>query len=274
MGSSFRRRLPRLLLLVAACSVVASGDAASAGSITPPPLDGPFSYQLGGAYRPPAGTKIVTRDRKEPPARGRYSICYVNAFQTQPGELGWWQKHHRSLLLRRRGRAVRDPGWPGEVLLDTSTARRRAAIARVIGRWIDGCARKGFDAVEPDNLDSWTRSKGRLTKSGNRRLARRLVARAHARGLAIGQKNAAEMSASGRRLGFDFAVAESCEVYRECDVYTEAYGGNVLEVEYVDEGGAENFDAACRARGASVSINYRDRDLTTPADDSHVDRTC
>ena len=274
MASTFRRPIVRFALIVAACSVIAFADAARAGSITPPPSNGAFSYQLGGAYRPPAGTQIVTRDRQAAPVRGAYSICYVNAFQTQPGELGWWKRRHRNLLLRRRGREVRDPGWPAEVLLDTSTARRRAAIARVIGRWIDDCGRKGFDAIEPDNLDSWTRSKGRLKRSGNFRLARRLVARAHARGLAIAQKNAADMSASGRRLGFDFAVAESCEVYRECDVYTQAYGSNVLEVEYVEEGGAENFDAACQARGASISINFRDRDLTTPADPSHVDRTC
>jgi hypothetical protein len=267
------RSLAFLAVLAAAWAAVQLG-AASAGAVTPPPPNGSFDYQLGGAFPPPPGTQIVTRDRTESPLGGVYSICYVNAFQTQPSELKWWRARHRSLLLRRQGREVQDPGWPGEVLLDTSSARRRAGILKVVGRWIDGCARKGFQAVEPDNLDTWTRSKGRLTSSDNFALARRLIARAHRAGLAIGQKNAAEKAQSGRRLGFDFAVAESCQVYDECDAYTDAYGAEVLEVEYADEGGESNFEAACQARGASISINYRDRDLRTAGDPGYVDRAC
>jgi Glycoside-hydrolase family GH114 len=242
--------------------------------VHPPAANGAFDYQLGGAYPPPAGTQIVTRDRTARPLADVYSICYVNAFQTQPGDLRWWRAHHRSLLLRRAGREVGDPGWPGEVLLDTSSARKRAGIARVIGRWIDGCARRGFQAVEPDNLDSWTRSHGRLTSVDNFALARRLIRRAHASGLAIGQKNAAEKTTSGRRAGFDFAVAESCQVYDECDAYTDVYGAEVLEIEYADEGGERGFEAACRARGGTISINYRDHDLVTPRDPGYVDRAC
>jgi hypothetical protein len=247
---------------------------ASAAVVQPPPANGAFDYQLGGAYAPPAGTQIVTRDRTAPALAGVYSICYVNAFQTQAGELRWWRAHHRSLLLRRAGREVGDPGWPGEVLLDTSSARKRAGIAQVIGRWIDGCARRGFQAVEPDNLDSWTRSHRLLTGAGNFALARRLIRRAHAAGLAIGQKNAAGQTATGRRAGFDFAVAESCEVYDECGAFTDAYGAEVLEVEYSDASGERGFEAACQARGATISINYRDRDLVTPGDPAYIDRAC
>ncbi len=43
-------------------------------------------YQPGGAIEPSAGVGIVVRDRTEPPAAGRYIICYANAFQTQPDE--------------------------------------------------------------------------------------------------------------------------------------------------------------------------------------------
>lgn len=265
-----------LVLVAAALAACSSLGPASAGAaaVTPPPANGAFSYQLGGAFAPPAGTQIVTRDRTASPLRGAYSICYVNAFQTQPGELRWWRAHHRSLLLRRNGREVQDPGWPGEVLLDTSTARRRAGIAKVLGGWIDGCARKGFQAVEPDNLDTWTRSNGRLTSSGNFALARQLIVRAHRAGLAIAQKNAAEKTQAGRRLGFDFAVAESCQVYDECTAYTNAYGAEVLEIEYSDQGGVANFEAACRARGGSISIDYRDHDLVAPGDPAYVDRSC
>jgi hypothetical protein len=261
-------------VIIGLASATIDVPAAGAGVVTAPPANGAFDYQLGGAYQPPAGTQIVTRDRTESPVPGLYSICYINAFQTQPGELRWWRAHHRSLLLRRHGQEVHDPAWPGEVLLDSSSARRRAGIARILGRWIDGCARKGFHAVEPDNLDSWTRSKGRLTSADNFALARRLIVRAHTAGLAIGQKNAAEKTMTGRRAGFDFAVAESCQVYDECNAYTDAYGADVLEIEYADEGGESAFAGACQARGASISINYRDHDLVTPRDPGYVDRAC
>jgi len=134
--------------------------------VTLPPAGGVADYQLGGAYRPAAKVDIVVRDRTADPAPGVYSICYVNAFQTQPGTLRWWKKRHPGLLLRdRKGRVVRDAGWPDEVLLDVRTGSKRAAAAKVMRRWFASCADRGHQAVEPDNLDSWTRSKGLLKRS-------------------------------------------------------------------------------------------------------------
>jgi hypothetical protein len=48
----------------------------------------------------------------------------------------------------------------------------------------------------------------------------------------------------------------------------------VLEIEYDDQGGQSNFQAACQARGASISIDYRDHDLVTPGDSAYVDSAC
>jgi hypothetical protein len=174
-----------------------------------PPANATFDYQLGGAYAPAADVRIVDRDRTATPAPGVYGVCYVNAFQTQPEELARWRRVHPRLLLKKHGRPVVDQGW-GERLLDTSTAARRRALLRVVGRWIDGCARSGFRAVEPDNLDSYSRSKGALTLSDNKAFATMLIRRAHADGLAIAQKNTPELGGAGRALGFDFAIAEEC----------------------------------------------------------------
>jgi hypothetical protein len=250
----------------------ASGSSAPA-RVVRPPVDAPADYQLGGDYPPAGGVRVVVRDRLARPA-GRYDVCYVNAFQPQPGELGWWRAHHPGLLLRRAGRLVRDPGWPDEVLLDTSTPARRRGLAAVLGRWATRCAEDGFDAVEPDNLDSWQRSHGRLTRPGNLDLARRLVAVAHGRGLAVAQKNTAELTrAEVTRTGFDFAVAEDCAAYDECGRYERLYGDHVLEVEYADNGRG-GFDAACVARGARWSIVYRDRDLLPAGQRGHVRAAC
>lgn len=253
----------------------AAVPSATAAAVTPPPVGARFDYQLGGAYPPAKGVRVVARDRTAPAAPGVYSVCYVNAFQTQPEESGWWTSRHPGLLLRDgRGRLVEDEGWPGEHLLDTRTAAQRSALAAVVGRWVDECAAKGYRAVELDNLDSWLRSGGRLTPGGNLAYAELLVERAHAKGLAVAQKNAPELTAKQvRTAGFDFAVAEECQVYDECDAYTALHGRHVVEVEYTDNGRAA-FREACTARGRTISVVLRDRDVVPRGQRGYVSRNC
>ncbi len=240
--------------------------------VLPPPVAGVADYQIGGAYPPASDVSIVTRDRDDPPAPGTYSICYVNAFQTQPGTQDYWEREHPDLLLRQDdGSPMIDPGWPDEIIFDISTPDRREALADIVGGWFGGCARDGFWAVEPDNLDTWTRSDGQLDASDAEAFARLLVGEAHARGLAIAQKNAAELL--DRDLGFDFAVAEECEVYRECGEYVDAFDGRVIEIEYTDTDPAA-FDRACAERTGRISILLRDRDVVPRDDPDYVFEHC
>lgn len=252
------------LLAVASPAVADSAGASAAGEagttvVVLPPVDGDWDYQLGGAAAPAGNVAVVSRDRTEKPAAGRYNVCYVNAFQTQDSERSFWRDRPSrwKLVLKRNGRAVVDSGW-GEWLLDTRTAARRAALARIVGRWVDGCAADGFDAVELDNLDSFLRSKRLVTRADNKAFARLLVARAHRAGLAAAQKNWVELGAAGPRLGFDFAVAEQCGQYHECAGYVSAYGDHVLAVEYTNA----SFRWTC-SHFSRLSVVRRDLDLTT-----------
>jgi hypothetical protein len=241
---------------------------------TLPPANAGADYQLGGDYPLPDGVTVVSRDRTGKPAAGAYNICYVNGFQTQDYQLTWWKKHHRSLLLRNHGVLVHDPGWPGEVLLDTSTAAKRRGIARVIAAWFARCANDGFDAVEPDNLDSFTRSHHLLTRKNNLQVSTMYAQAAHANGLAIAQKNLAGLSRSARKaVGFDFAVSEECQVWHECGAYRKAYGSHVIEIEYTDNG-KRAYRRACRDHGDSWSIMLRDRMLRTPASPKYHFEMC
>jgi hypothetical protein len=61
-------------------------------------------------------------------------------------------------------------------------------------------------------------------------------------------------------VGFEFAVAESCQLYRECEAYTKASATRLLEIEYTDHPRSV-YVAACRARGRAVSVILRDPDL-------------
>ncbi|WSU45881.1 endo alpha-1,4 polygalactosaminidase [Streptomyces sp. NBC_01089] len=285
---------PALMVLVAGCSSgdpsshpgsdsiggpAASAPAPSAsasasardGVVREPPARASFDYQLGGAYRPPAGVRAVSRDRAADPVPGLYNICYVNAFQSQPGgAVDWWQKHHPGLLLRdRHGKQVVDEDWQ-EPLLDISGAAGRETLAGIVGRWIDGCAAAGFDAVEPDNLDSYERSHGLLTADDAASFARLLATRAHRRGLAIAQKNTTDLLGERSRIGFDFAIVEECGRFQECADFATAYRGRVFDIEY----GAKDFGRACRSWGGKLSVTLRDREVSPAGEPAHVYRRC
>src|SRR3954451_472955 len=212
-------------------------------------------YQLGGVADPPANVGIVVRDRTDPPAAGRYNVCYVNGFQTQSSERAFWRKHRGLVLRDAEGRPVVDEAW-GESLLDVRTSAKRQALARIMGRWVGGCARHGYVGVEFDNLDSFTRSDGLLTRHQALRYAALLVDSAHAHGLAAGKKNLAGFD--GTTIGYDFAIAEECGRYDECQRYVDDYGDQVLMVEYR----AEDFLKTCSAFGATHAVVLRDRALT------------
>ncbi|WP_336031999.1 endo alpha-1,4 polygalactosaminidase [Geodermatophilus sp. FMUSA9-8] len=245
-------------LLTAGCATGAPSTPAG------PPAGVRWDYQLGGASEPGEGVGIVVRDRTAAPAADVYSVCYVNAFQTQPGGDGV----PPDLLLRTPGGApVEDPDWPGEFLLDVSADGARDRVVELVGGWVAVCAADGFDAVELDNLDSWTRSAGLLARSDSEAVARALTARAHEAGLAAAQKNAAELA--GTDLGFDFAVAEECAAYGECGSFASAYDV-VLAVEYADG----PFAAACAAGLDGVSVVRRDRDVRPPGEPGAVTRWC
>jgi len=256
---------------LAGCAAAAPPTAPDAANAALPPAGATPDYQLGGGYEPADGVGIVGRDRSDEPADGLYSVCYVNGFQTQPGELESWPS---DLLLQRDGEPVFDPDWPDEALLDTSTDDRRQRIAETVGAWIEGCATSGFDAVEFDNLDSYTRSDDALALDDNLALAALLVDVAHASGLAAGQKNAAEDAVVlHERAGFDFAVVEECAVYEECGVYTAVYGDAVIDIEYSDEL-PRSFDEMCADADSPASMVLRDRDLVTPDVEGYVFETC
>jgi hypothetical protein len=262
------------LLVLAGCSAPAAAPTAGTTTAHPagPPPGVVVDYQLGGGYPPAEGVDGVVRDVTDVPADGLWSACYVNGFQTQPGDRERWLDEHPDLVLRDDdGRPVADPGWPDELLLDTSTDARVAVLAEVVGAQVAACAERGFDAVELDNLDSWTRSEGRLDEDGAVDLATRLVAVAHEAGLAAGQKNTPELGTRGRdESGFDFAVSEECGRYDECAAYTEVYGDAVLDVEYE----AQGFAAACADADRPASTILRDLELSTPDDPGHVFEVC
>jgi len=241
-----------------------------AAAVTLPPVNAQFDYQIGQAYTPPAGVKVVSRDREAAPVTGIYNICYVNAFQVQPQEVEWWQKNHDDLLLRdAAGKYVIDGAWD-EIVLDIRTPAKRTALATIVNGWIDGCAAKGFQAVEPDNIDTYDRFAKLLTRDQAVAYLGLLAPHAHTKGLAIAQKNTTSLEGRGKAAGLDFAIAEECGRWGECGDFTDVYGNNLIVIEYTSSA----YQKACTAVGAKVSVVRRDVDVTAPGSSTYVYQAC
>ncbi|WP_223838973.1 endo alpha-1,4 polygalactosaminidase [Saccharopolyspora pogona] len=239
------------------------------------PAAAAVDYQLGGAYPPPAGFGVVVRDSTVQPAPGVYNICYVSGFQTQPAERELWLRDRRDMVLfGDDGLPVVDEEWPDELIVDTSTADKRRRLTEIEDRTIKSCSAAGFDAVEIDNLDSYSRSDGALTAEDNLAFAAELARVAHGAGLLIGQKNAAELSSRAKeQAGFDFAVAEECLQYDECADYTAVYDDRVIGIEYTDTLAEPPAETCARPDRLKATV-IRDRQLVAIGDEGYFYFQC
>lgn len=116
--------------------------------------------------------------------------------------------YFRGLAARRRplplvSAGARVEGWAGERWLDI---RKLDILRPLMEARMDLCKRKGFDAIEPDNVDGYVNRSGfPLTAEDQLRYNIWLATAAHARGLSVGLKNDLEQT---ERLVtyFDWAV--------------------------------------------------------------------
>lgn len=140
-------------------------------------------------------------------------------------------------------------GYPDERWLDI---RRIDVLMPILRDRLRACARKGFDGVDPDNVNGYENDTGfPLTADDQVAFNRALADEAHALGLAVVLKNAGGLVPRLARW-FDGAVVESCFRYRECARYAPFVrrGRPVLAIEY--ERRPEQFCAEAKRRGFSA----------------------
>ncbi|MER6123210.1 endo alpha-1,4 polygalactosaminidase [Streptomyces sp. NPDC001795] len=240
---------------------------ASAAAVTLPPKHVRWDYQIGGAYTPPTGVKVVSRSHEDAPAPGAYNICNINAFQVQEGAESDWDT---DLLLRDANRhVVYDKDWD-EAVLDIRTDAKRQRIAAKLNTWIDDCAAKGYKAIEPDNYDTFTRFSKYLTANQAKALMKVLSVHAHEKGVAVAQKDTAELVSDRASVGLDFAVVEECGEWNECGEFAKAFDNNVFVVEYTAKGLSE----ACSRWSSTLSIVRRDQSVVSKGTSGYFRRTC
>jgi len=176
-------------------------------------------------------------------AQGRKVICYISV-----GSWEDWRPDKNDFPSAVLGNKYE--GWKGERWLDIRQIEKLAPI--MLAR-LDLCQAKGFDAVEPDNMEVHTNNTGfPLTYDDQLRYALWLAGESHKRGLAIGVKNAPDQ-VEDLVEHFDFAITEDAFYYgwaEKMNPFIEA-GKPVFAAEYTDLDG--DFDSFCQK---SKELNF------------------
>jgi hypothetical protein len=185
-------------------------------------------------------------------AQGKHVICYFSA-----GSWENWRPDKADFPGKVKGKPL--DGWPGERYLDI---RNLKVLGPIMQARMDVCKQKGFDAVDPDNVDAYQADTGfPLTRAHAIAYVKYLAKAAHARGLAIGLKNTTEI-ANAVLPKMDFAVTEDCYDQGWCPRSKNviAAGKPVFAIEYTDN--HISFDGFCRqAAKFGLSPIYKKRSL-------------
>ena len=186
-------------------------------------------------------------------ARGAHAICYLSA-----GSWEEWRPDAGAFAPEVIGEKY--VGWAGERWLDI---RRIDLLSPLMTTRLRLCRDKGFDAVEPDNLDGYANDTGfPITYQDQLRYNRWLASEAHALGLSIGLKNDPDQMAD-LVSDFDWALTEDCYDQGWCESaspFLQA-GKAVFAAEYTDTG--VDFKQACaQLPQAGFSLILKDRQLS------------
>jgi hypothetical protein len=242
-------------------SPVRASPAPSRAQTWTPTPSGPWQWQLAGPLDLSVDVPAYDLDGQETSAatvaelhrRGRRAICYVSV-----GSWERWRPDAGAFPASVIGRPL--DGWPDESWLDV---RRLDRLRGPLGRRLDECRTKGFDAVEPDNVDGYENDSGfALTASDQLRFNRWVAGAVRARGMSVALKNDPDQ-AGALVEAFDFAVVEECVPRDECAAYRPfvAAGKAVLHVEYVEpDSGTGSDDENCAVPGFSSMRKHLDLD--------------
>lgn len=211
-------------------------------------LPAPDVYDIDGEFNSKATVDILH-------ARGKKVICYIDAgvYETYRGDAAKF----RALVPRIWGKP--DIGWDNSFWLDI---RRIRELEPIMKARMQMCKDKGFDAIEPDEIDGWensldpatnkpSASKGEtgfaLTYQDQLAYNRALARWAHEIGLSIGQKGdiiqTRDLVAS-----FDWTLNEECNQYGEClNPYDPLLDREVPGLQLYTQAGKAVFIAEYRA---------------------------
>jgi hypothetical protein len=136
---------------------------------------------------------------------------------------------------------------------------------------LDMIKQKGFDAVEPDNIDGYSNNTGfPLTAQDQLNYNEWIAAQCHQRGLSVGLKNDIDQAVTLQPY-FDWDLNEECQLYSECDNLQAFVGANkaVFQVEY-----QQKYESCTDMDSMHINSMVRDLDLVGPTDSGYVRVPC
>ena len=156
-------------------------------------------------------------------AAGKHVICYI--------DVGTWENWRPDASKFPSSVLGQPNGWPGERWLDI---RQLSVLEPLMTARFQMCKRKGFDAIEPDNMDGYENDTGFDISAQDQLTYDEWVAgEAHSLGLAVLQKNDPEQAKTLEPY-FDGVLDEQCNEYSECSAFQPylSAGKPVLNAEY------------------------------------------
>jgi hypothetical protein len=262
--------------------MVSSGTSAPMGGVWVPPSVAPIHFhwelstnfstsdlltgQQGSVVYDIDGEGSSAADVQAIHAAGAKAVCYVDV-----GTLEQGRSDYKDFPTAVVGPDV--VGWPGENWLLVTAANQSVILPLMKARLTNWCQGKGFDAVEPDNLDAWTNIKG-ISETDNVAYDLAVAGLAHGLSLSVGLKNTlSDASASNQATmvsTFDWALVEQCYEYTECTPYAQFVSASkaVWDVEY-------NAAPNCtQADAAHLNAQLRDLNLAGPHDSGYKYAPC
>jgi hypothetical protein len=238
------------LLIILCCLAACAPQHAPTAALTPqsylpliatpaswkPPLNTSWQWQLDGTIDQTINAVMFDLDLFDTEAslvaalhaQGRKVVCYISV-----GSWEEWRPDADQFPPAVMGNDYE--GWPGEKWLDIRQIDQLAPIMRAR---LDTCRARGFDGIEPDNIEGYTNDTGfPLTAQDQLTYNIWLAKEAHERGLSIGLKNDSDQVAELLPY-FDWALTEDCFDQGWCDQLTPfvTAGKAVFAAEYTDTG--------------------------------------
>jgi hypothetical protein len=218
--------------------------------------DGPTVYDIDGQENDAA--TVASLHAIGPDVK---VVCYV--------DVGTWENERPDAKDFPTSVLGNNNGWPGEKWLDV---RQQSILLPLMkARFQSWCIDKGFDAVEPDNLDAWENNPGfPITEAENISYDLAIAALGHSMGLSMGLKNLPE-NAPSLEPNFDWALDEQCFQYSECSYFETSFiakGKSVWDVEY------DQSPNCTSATAAKLNAQKRDLNLVGPKATGYVYAPC
>jgi hypothetical protein len=215
-------------MLAILCGLFPAG--AQAASRWTPPQQLTWYWQLTGTPKvePVAATDIDGFDSSAATVAGFHAIgqrmiCYI--------DVGTWENWRPDASQFPSAVLGNNNGWPGEQWLDI---RQLSVLEPIMTARFQMCQQKGFDAVEPDNMDGYENNTGFPITAADQLAYDTWVAQeVHSLGMAVFQKNDPDQAGQLEPY-FDGVIDEQCNQYSECSSYRPylAAGKPVLNAEY------------------------------------------